>query len=150
MNKAQLIEKIATIDAIKRIRYTTSHPLDMNDQLIEAHRDIEKLMPFLHLPVQSGSNKILQAMNRKHHREDYFRIIDKLRTARPDIGLSSDLTLVGTSIIFSSETTIGCSVRPSNSFIKGVLLISASSISIRFFDTDATFPVSFSNLVLSF
>jgi tRNA-2-methylthio-N6-dimethylallyladenosine synthase len=85
-----LIEKIATIDAIKRIRYTTSHPLDMNDQLIEAHRDIEKLMPFLHLPVQSGSNKILQAMNRKHHREDYFRIIDKLRTARPDIGLSSD------------------------------------------------------------
>jgi tRNA-2-methylthio-N6-dimethylallyladenosine synthase len=89
-NLAQLIEKIATIDAIKRIRYTTSHPLDMNDQLIEAHRDIEKLMPFLHLPVQSGSNKILQAMNRKHHREDYFRIIDKLRTARPDIGLSSD------------------------------------------------------------
>lgn len=89
-NLAKLIEKIAKIDAIKRIRYTTSHPLDMNDQLIEAHRDIKKLMPFLHLPVQSGSNKILQAMNRKHNRSDYFKIIDKLRSVRPDIGLSSD------------------------------------------------------------
>lgn len=87
---AKLIEKIAKIKEVKRIRYTTSHPRDMSDDLIFAHRDIEKLMPFLHLPVQSGSNNILQAMNRKHTRDDYLRIIDKLRKYRPDIGLSSD------------------------------------------------------------
>jgi tRNA-2-methylthio-N6-dimethylallyladenosine synthase len=96
---AKLIEKIASIDKIKRIRYTTSHPRDMSDDLINAHRDIEKLMPFLHLPVQSGSNNILQAMNRKHTRDEYFKIIDKLRKSRPDIGLSSDF-IVG----FPGET----------------------------------------------
>jgi tRNA-2-methylthio-N6-dimethylallyladenosine synthase len=96
---AKLIEKIASINGIERIRYTTSHPRDMNDDLINAHRDIEKLMPFLHLPVQSGSNNILQAMNRKHQREDYFKIIEKLRNVRPDIALSSDF-IVG----FPGET----------------------------------------------
>ena len=87
---AKLIKEIATIPQIKRIRYTTSHPKDMNDELIAAHNEVEKLMPFLHLPVQSGSNNILKAMNRKHTKQDYFKIIDKLKKSRPDIGLSSD------------------------------------------------------------
>ncbi len=89
-NLAKLIEKIAAISQVERIRYTTSHPHDMNDDLINAHRDIEKLMPFLHLPVQAGSNSVLKGMNRKHTRQDYFKIIEKLRKARPDMGLSSD------------------------------------------------------------
>ena len=96
---AKLIEKIAKISQVKRIRYTTSHPRDMADDLIAAHRDIEKLMPFLHLPIQAGSNAILKAMNRKHTRQDYFKIIEKIKTARPDIGLSSDF-IVG----FPGET----------------------------------------------
>lgn len=96
---AKLIEMIAKIPEITRIRYTTSHPRDMDDALIEAHGQIEKLMPFLHLPVQSGSNNILKAMNRKHTRNEYFKIIEKLRKSRPDIGLSSDF-IVG----FPSET----------------------------------------------
>lgn len=96
---AKLIEEIAKIDTVKRIRYTTSHPRDMSDDLIAAHRDIKKLMPFLHLPVQSGSNNVLKGMNRKHTRQDYFKIIEKLRIARPDIGLSSDF-IVG----FPGET----------------------------------------------
>ncbi len=87
---AKLIEELAKISAVKRIRYTTSHPRDMSDDLLAAHRDIEKLMPFLHLPIQSGSNNVLKGMNRKHTRQDYFKIIEKLRTARPDMGLSSD------------------------------------------------------------
>lgn len=87
---AKLIEEIAKIDAVKRIRYTTSHPRDMSDDLIAAHRDIDKLMPFLHLPIQSGSNNVLKGMNRKHTRQEYFKIIEKLRDARPDMGLSSD------------------------------------------------------------
>lgn len=96
---AKLIEKIATIPEVERIRYTTSHPCDMSDDLIAAHGDIEKLMPFLHLPVQSGSNSILKSMNRKHTRQEYFKIIEKIRKARPDIGLSSDF-IVG----FPGET----------------------------------------------
>ncbi len=96
---AKLIEEIAKIDAVKRIRYTTSHPRDMSDDLLASHRDIEKLMPFLHLPIQSGSNNVLKGMNRKHTRQDYFKIIEKLREARPDIGLSSDF-IVG----FPGET----------------------------------------------
>jgi tRNA-2-methylthio-N6-dimethylallyladenosine synthase len=96
---AKLIEEIAKIDAVKRIRYTTSHPRDMGDDLIAAHRDIKKLMPFLHLPVQAGSNSVLKGMNRKHTRQDYFKIIDKIKTARPDMGLSSDF-IVG----FPGET----------------------------------------------
>ena len=98
-NLAKLIKKIADIKGVERIRYTTSHPRDMDDELIEVHGSIDKLMPFLHLPVQSGSNNILKAMNRKHTRQDYFRIIDKLRAMRPDIGLSSDF-IVG----FPGET----------------------------------------------
>ena len=96
---ARLIEEIAKIDQVKRIRYTTSHPRDMSDDLIVAHRDIEKLMPFLHLPVQAGSNAVLKGMNRKHTRQDYFKIIEKIRKARPDMGLSSDF-IVG----FPGET----------------------------------------------
>jgi tRNA-2-methylthio-N6-dimethylallyladenosine synthase len=98
-NLAKLIEEIAKIKEVERIRYTTSHPRDMNDDLIFAHRDIDKLMPFLHLPIQSGSNNILKAMNRKHTRQDYFKIIEKLRKACPNIGLSSDF-IVG----FPSES----------------------------------------------
>ncbi|MFT6077229.1 MAG: tRNA-2-methylthio-N6-dimethylallyladenosine synthase [Rickettsiales bacterium] len=90
---AKLIRKIATIEQIKRIRYTTSHPRDMDEELIVAHAEVEKLMPFLHLPVQSGSNNVLKAMNRKHTRQDYFKIIEKLKKARPDMGLSSDFII---------------------------------------------------------
>jgi tRNA-2-methylthio-N6-dimethylallyladenosine synthase len=96
---ASLIDKIAQIDAVKRIRYTTSHPKDMSDDLINAHGSIAKLMPFLHLPVQSGSNAVLKMMNRKHTRQDYFKIIEKLKTTCPTIGLSSDF-IVG----FPGET----------------------------------------------
>jgi tRNA-2-methylthio-N6-dimethylallyladenosine synthase len=87
---ADLIAKIAKINEIKRIRYTTSHPRDMSENLIKAHGQIDKLMPFLHLPIQSGSNNILKAMNRKHTHQDYLKIIDKLRDNCPEIGLSSD------------------------------------------------------------
>lgn len=87
---AGLIRHIAKIPGLQRIKYTTSHPINMTDELINLHGSEEKLMPFLHLPVQSGSDKILKAMNRKHSREYYFEIIDKLRAARPDIILSSD------------------------------------------------------------
>ncbi len=87
---ARLIAAIADMRGVERIRYTTSHPHDMDDALIEAHRDIAKLMPFLHLPVQSGSDRILARMNRKHTAADYLKIVDRLRAARPDIALSSD------------------------------------------------------------
>jgi tRNA-2-methylthio-N6-dimethylallyladenosine synthase len=96
---ADLIRHIAKIRGLERIRYTTSHPRDMTDDLIALHGTEPKLMPFLHLPVQSGSNRILAAMNRKHTREEYFTIIDKLRVARPDIVMSSDF-IVG----FPGET----------------------------------------------
>ncbi|MAH06336.1 MAG: tRNA (N6-isopentenyl adenosine(37)-C2)-methylthiotransferase MiaB [Alphaproteobacteria bacterium] len=89
-NLPRIIEELAKLNDLERIRYTTSHPRDMEMSLIEAHRDIEKLMPYLHLPVQSGSNKILKAMNRKHERDMYFEIIEDLRKARPDIALSGD------------------------------------------------------------
>ncbi|WP_414900510.1 tRNA (N6-isopentenyl adenosine(37)-C2)-methylthiotransferase MiaB [Sphingomonas flavalba] len=94
-----LIEAIALIPAIARIRYTTSHPNDMSDGLIAAHRDIAKLMPFLHLPVQSGSDRVLKAMNRSHDTASYLRVIDRVRAARPDIALSGDF-IVG----FPGET----------------------------------------------
>ena len=87
---AYLINKIAELDQIKRIRYMTSHPKDMSESLIECHGKNEKLMPFLHLPIQSGSNKILKQMHRKHDVKKYFEIIDKLKSLRPDIALSSD------------------------------------------------------------
>ena len=86
----RLIRALAEIDGLARIRYMTSHPNDMDDDLVAAHGDVPQLMPYLHLPVQSGSDRILKAMNRKHTREDYFRIIDRIRAARPDILFSSD------------------------------------------------------------
>jgi tRNA-2-methylthio-N6-dimethylallyladenosine synthase len=87
---ARLIRALADIKDVARIRYMTSHPRDMGDDLIAAHGDIEKLMPFLHLPVQSGSDSVLTAMNRQHTAEDYLRLIDRIRAARPDIAFSSD------------------------------------------------------------
>jgi tRNA-2-methylthio-N6-dimethylallyladenosine synthase len=87
---ARLIRALAGIEALWRIRYTTSHPRDLNDALIAAHGEVEKLMPFLHLPVQSGSDAILKAMNRRHGVDDYRRRVERLRRARPDIALSSD------------------------------------------------------------
>jgi len=95
----RLIDRLAKIDEVDRIRYTTSHPRDMDDALIAAHREVAKLMPFLHLPVQSGSDRILQAMNRGYCAGDYRRVVDRLRAARPDIALSSDF-IVG----FPGET----------------------------------------------
>ena len=96
---ARLCEALAQIEGLARIRYTTSHPRDMADDLIAAHRDNDKLMPFLHLPVQSGSDTVLAAMNRQHKAGDYLRLIDRIRAARPDIALSSDF-IVG----FPGET----------------------------------------------
>ena len=87
---AYLIRKLAELDGLKRIRYTTSYPADMTDDLIDCYRDVDKLMPYLHLPIQSGSDKILKAMNRRHTSGDYLRIIDKLKDAKPEIGMSSD------------------------------------------------------------
>jgi len=87
---ARLIRRLARIEGLKRIRYTTSHPTDMDEDLIAAHGDEEKLMPFLHLPVQSGSDSVLAAMNRRHGVGDYLRVVERLRAARGDIALSSD------------------------------------------------------------
>lgn len=86
----RLVRRLARIDGLERIRYTTSHPNDMADDLIAAHGEEPKLMPYLHLPVQSGSDRVLKAMNRKHTAEDYLRLIERIRAARPDILLSSD------------------------------------------------------------
>ena len=86
-----LIKKLTRIDGLKRLRYVTSHPKDMiDDELFDAHREEEKLMPFLHLPVQSGSDAILKSMNRRHTRDLYFEVIDKFRKYRPNIAFSSD------------------------------------------------------------
>ncbi|MCG4261731.1 tRNA (N6-isopentenyl adenosine(37)-C2)-methylthiotransferase MiaB [Acetobacter senegalensis] len=87
---AQLANALATIPGLSRLRYTTSHPRDMDDALINAHRDLPALMPFLHLPVQSGSDRILRAMNRGHTADEYRDIVRRLRDARPDLALSSD------------------------------------------------------------
>lgn len=95
----RLVRALARIDGLDRIRYTTSHPNDMAEDLIDAHGDEPKLMPYLHLPVQSGSDPILKAMNRKHTAEDYLRLVERLRAARPDLVLSSDF-IVG----FPGET----------------------------------------------
>ncbi len=94
-----LIRALDKIDGLHRIRYTTSHPNDMTDGLIAAHAEVEKLMPYLHLPVQAGNDRILKAMNRSHSRDSYLRIIEKVRAARPDIALSGDF-IVG----FPGET----------------------------------------------
>jgi len=87
---ARLIRELAKIDDLARIRFTTSHPNDMSDDLIAAHGEVEKLMPYLHLPVQSGSDRILAAMNRKHTAADYLKVIERIRAARPDIAMSGD------------------------------------------------------------
>jgi tRNA-2-methylthio-N6-dimethylallyladenosine synthase len=87
---ARLCDAIAEIPEIARIRYTTSHPRDMADDLIVAHQGNPKLMPYLHLPVQSGSDTVLEAMNRQHTRDDYLRLVDRIRTSCPDIALTSD------------------------------------------------------------
>ncbi len=86
----RLIRELAELPGLLRLRYATSHPRDMGEELIAAHGDVPTLMPFLHLPVQAGSDRVLAAMNRKHTAADYRRIVDKLRAARPDIALSSD------------------------------------------------------------
>jgi len=96
---ARLIAALSDIEGLWRIRYTTSHPNDMSDDLIAAHGQNPKLMPWLHLPVQSGSDRMLKAMNRKHRAEDYLRLVDRLRAARPDLALSGDF-IVG----FPGET----------------------------------------------
>ncbi|HZQ00001.1 MAG TPA: tRNA (N6-isopentenyl adenosine(37)-C2)-methylthiotransferase MiaB [Reyranella sp.] len=87
---ARLIRAVAEIPGMARIRYTTSHPRDMDDALIEAHGAVPQLMPYLHLPVQSGSDRILEAMNRRHGRDLFLRLVDRLRERRPDLALSSD------------------------------------------------------------
>jgi len=95
----RLLHRVAEIPGIARIRYTTSHPRDVDDSLVAAHRDLPALMPYLHLPLQSGSDRILAAMNRRHTCTDYLRVIDRMRAARPDLALSSDF-IVG----FPGET----------------------------------------------
>jgi tRNA-2-methylthio-N6-dimethylallyladenosine synthase len=85
-----LIRTLAKVDGLERIRYTTSHPADMTDALIAAHGEVEKLMPYLHLPVQSGSDTILKAMNRSHSADSYLRTLERVRAARPDIAISGD------------------------------------------------------------
>jgi tRNA-2-methylthio-N6-dimethylallyladenosine synthase len=96
---ARLVRALGEVEGLERIRYTTSHPNDMEDDLIAAHGDCDKLMPYLHLPVQSGSDRILKAMNRKHTAESYIRLIERIRAARPDLVLSGDF-IVG----FPGET----------------------------------------------
>jgi tRNA-2-methylthio-N6-dimethylallyladenosine synthase len=95
----ELCARLAEIEGLARIRYTTSHPADMTDELIAAHRDNDKLMPYLHLPVQSGSDAILKSMNRRHTRAEYLAVIERIKTARPDMALSGDF-IVG----FPGET----------------------------------------------
>jgi len=87
---ARLLDRLARIEGLARLRYTTSHPRDMGADLIAAHGDLDALMPYLHLPVQSGSDAILAAMNRQHTGDDYRRLVERIRAARPDIALSSD------------------------------------------------------------
>ena len=94
-----LIRALAKVDGLARIRYTTSHPADMDDDLIAAHGEVDKLMPYLHLPVQSGSDRVLKAMNRSHTAESYLKLLERFRAARPDLALSGDF-IVG----FPGET----------------------------------------------
>ena len=96
---AYLLRRLAEIDGLQRLRYTTSYPADMTDELIACHRDLPQLMPYLHLPIQSGSDKVLKAMNRRHTKDDYLRVVDKLMTANPNVRMSSDF-IVG----FPEET----------------------------------------------
>jgi tRNA-2-methylthio-N6-dimethylallyladenosine synthase len=95
----ELCYRLSLIPGIARIRYTTSHPLDMTDELIEMHRDLDALMPYLHLPIQSGSDTILKAMNRRHTVAEYLRVIERIKAVRPDMAMSGDF-IVG----FPGET----------------------------------------------
>jgi len=99
INLAKVIKGLAKINGLKRIRYMTSYPNEIDDELIEAHRDVPKLMPFIHLPMQSGSDKVLKSMNRRYTTKEYIEIVEKLRKARPDIAISSDF-IIG----FAGET----------------------------------------------
>jgi len=116
---ADLLHALARIPGLDRLRYTTSHPRDVDDGLIAAHRDIAALMPFLHLPVQSGSDRVLTAMNRRHTAEDYRRTVDSLRRARPDLALSSDF-IVGhpgeSELDFRATLDLVCEVGFAQSF----------------------------------
>ncbi|MBL8573712.1 MAG: tRNA (N6-isopentenyl adenosine(37)-C2)-methylthiotransferase MiaB [Hyphomicrobiaceae bacterium] len=95
----RLLHRLAEIPGLDRLRYTTSHPRDMDDALLAAHRDLPQLMPYLHLPIQAGADRVLAAMNRKHTRADYLALIERIRAARPDIAMSGDF-IVG----FPGET----------------------------------------------
>jgi tRNA-2-methylthio-N6-dimethylallyladenosine synthase len=110
----QLICELSKIEDLKRIRFTTSHPNDMTQELIDAHGEMEKLMPYLHLPVQSGSDNVLKAMNRKHTADSYLKIIERLRVARPDLALSGDF-IVGfpgeTDADFEQTLDLVCEVK---------------------------------------
>ena len=90
---SDIISELSKIKNLKRIRYTTSHPRDFSEDLIDAHKNYEKLMPLVHLPVQSGSNKVLQAMNRKHTIDEYIKVVEKLIKFRPNIKFSSDFII---------------------------------------------------------
>ena len=87
----RLLRHLAEIEGLERLRYTTSHPRDMDDELIAVHGEVEKVMPYLHLPFQSGSDRVLAAMNRRHTVDDYIRIIERIRASRPDLALSTDI-----------------------------------------------------------
>jgi tRNA-2-methylthio-N6-dimethylallyladenosine synthase len=114
-----LIRALANIDGLERIRYTTSHPADMTDRLIAAHGEVDKLMPYLHLPVQSGSDSILKAMNRSHTAESYLLTLEKVRAARPDIAISGDF-IVGfpgeTDEDFTATLSIADAVRYASAY----------------------------------
>ena len=118
---ARLLHRLAELPGVARLRYTTSHPRDVDDDLIRAHAELPQLMPYLHLPVQSGSDRVLQAMNRRHGAESYRRLVERFRTARPDIALSSDF-IVG----FPGETNneFEETLRPRRrDRLRGILLV---------------------------
>ena len=110
---AKLIRELAKLDGLERIRFTTSHPNDMDGDLIAAHGEVDKLMPYLHLPVQAGSDRILDAMNRRHTADEYIRLIERIRAVRPDLALSGDF-IVG----FPGET--GAEFQDTMSLIREV------------------------------
>ena len=118
---ATLLKRLASVPEIERLRYTTSHPRDMNDDLIALHGDEPKLMPYLHLPFQAGSDSILNAMNRKHSADDYAALVERIRAARPDIALSTDI-IVGfpgeTEVDFGADLGAG----PPHWFCQGLLI----------------------------
>jgi tRNA-2-methylthio-N6-dimethylallyladenosine synthase len=114
-----LIRTLARIEGLDRIRYTTSHPRDMDDELIAAHAEVEALMPYLHLPVQAGSDRVLKAMNRGHTAADYLRLVERVRAARPDMALSGDF-IVGfpgeTEADFQATLAVVCEARYASAF----------------------------------